>query len=403
MDIKEIIYELNPHWEKGFFYNYERKRKEFLVLRKELNSPLITALYGPRRTGKSVLIKQLIDYLIKEGIKRERILYFSFDLHKKDILTIVKSYREMFSHNFRRGRFFIFLDEVQKLHNWSEELKHLYDVYDRNVKIFVTGSSSLKIKKGSENLAGRIRKFMLNVMSFDEYLEFKGIEVKTEEEFNKYLYRQLPYLILNDEDPSTYIKEIVEKYIYEDIAFEGIRNPSLMEDIFRIIVRSPGQIIKISDLSDDLEVSRNTLSYYFSVLEENLLIRKLYNFSKNARKIEVRSKKYYPFYPNLCVYSSPLYPELSLIYETYVANVSNASYFYNKGGNEIDFIVGESLEVGIESKAKNVIKDKDIKTLIKNPLNLKKRVVVHKENSKILSKRKDIVFVPIKNFNMRLL
>ncbi len=402
MDIKEIIYELNPHWEEGFFYEYKKKRNAFFKLKEDLNSSLITALYGPRRTGKSILVKQLIDYLLRKGVKREKILYFSFDLYRKDILEVVKSYREMFSHNFRKGRFYIFLDEMQKVENWSEELKHLYDNYENNIKLFITGSSSLKIKKGSENLAGRIKKIMLNVMSFEEYLKFKGIKVKTEGEFNKYLYRQLPYLVLNEENPSTYIKEIVKKYIYEDIAFEGVRNPSLMEDLFRIIARTPGQIIKLSDLSDDLSINRNTLSYYLSLLEENLLIRKLYNFSKSARKTEIKSKKYYPFYPNLCAYS-PLFPELPLVYETHIANISNASYFYHKNGDEIDFIVGENLDTGIESKAKNVIKDKDIRTLIKNPLNLKKRIVVHKENSKILSREKNIKFIPIKDFNMQVI
>ena len=75
-----MIEKYNFHWREGFFYNFPEKRKLFDELVKEIKSKQIISLIGLRRTGKTTILKQLIDHLItSEKIEREHILFYSFD------------------------------------------------------------------------------------------------------------------------------------------------------------------------------------------------------------------------------------------------------------------------------------------------------------------------------------
>ena len=89
-----------------------------------------------------------------------------------------------------------------------------------------------------------------------------------------------------------YVKEsIIERVVYKDItALFNIKDISILESLLNIIIEDPGQIIEISDLAKELKISRQTVSNYLSYLEESFLIRKLYNFSNNKRKIERKLK-----------------------------------------------------------------------------------------------------------------
>ncbi len=89
-----------------------------------------------------------------------------------------------------------------------------------------------------------------------------------------------------------YIGEsLVEKVIYRDIAgLFKIKDISLIESLLNIFLEEPGQLIELSELSNDLKISRQTLSNYLSYIEESFLIKKLYNYSKNRRKIERKLK-----------------------------------------------------------------------------------------------------------------
>ena len=93
-----------------------------------------------------------------------------------------------------------------------------------------------------------------------------------------------------------YVKEsIVEKIFYIDIPrLFKISDASVLEPLLNIFMEEPGQLLELSDLAQELKISRQTLSNYLTYLEESFLLRKLYNFSKNRRKVERKLKKYYP-------------------------------------------------------------------------------------------------------------
>ncbi|MEM4134145.1 MAG: ATP-binding protein [Candidatus Micrarchaeia archaeon] len=384
--LKDTILALNPHWEENFFYSYPLKRKVFTKILNSLSHPLMPTLIGPRRVGKTVLMKQTINHLISEGYLRKNILFFSFDEEVKEPLEIINAWEEMIAKKVRGSNFFVFFDEIQKLENWASKIKLLYD--NLGIKIFLSGSASLEVRKGSESLAGRTVDIFVNPISFDEYLLLSGkkhSEIDEEEwkSYVMYMHKQLPELALYPSiDSKEYITSIVKKVIFEDVKkYYRIEESETIEGIFKFICRDPGQIIIISDLAKDFGISRITASNYLHALEKSFLLRKLYNFSKNARKIEVKAKKYYPFYTSLADYVE--LTDFSKLAEIEVAWKTQADFFWNDRGKEIDFIKLKDKDLtAIEVKTRNMIDKKDIKWLVENRIGAKRRIVITGFDSK---------------------
>ncbi|MCX5909311.1 MAG: AAA family ATPase [Deltaproteobacteria bacterium] len=137
-----------------------------------------TVLRGPRRVGKTILLRQIIESLLADGIPPKYILYVAFDeigsLEKTDdpILAIArwfenKTLQTTFNESAREGKpAYLFFDEVQNLSNWAPQIKHLVD--NHQVRILVTGSSSLRIESGRDSLAGRITTLDLGALQLRE-------------------------------------------------------------------------------------------------------------------------------------------------------------------------------------------------------------------------------------------
>ncbi len=378
-DLQELIFFMNKHWEPDFNFNYPLKRHIFSKLIGALEHPLMISINGPRRVGKTVVMKQIINYLIKQGFPRKNILFFSFDEYKEHPIKLIKEWEIMLGKKIHGKNYFMFLDEIQNIDKWAEKIKTLYD--NLNIKIIVSGSASMALRKGNESLAGRILEFYLPPLLYNEYLLFSGkhkSEIKNIEWHNYLLYmkRQLPELAINEGlDAKEYIKTIVKKVIYEDTKkYFGFNETEKIEGIFKSIAKDPGQIINISDISKDFGISRTTCANYLFALEQSYLLRKLYNYSKNPRKSEIRLKKYYPFYTNLICYTDNT--KFGKIAETEVAWKIDAEYFWNNRNKEIDFI---SEKWAIEVKMRKKIDYQDVKWVLKNEFKLKPMVVVSPE------------------------
>lgn len=125
-----------------------------------------TVLRGTRRVGKTILLRQIIDSLLSEGLKPQRLLYVPFDELptfrglSEPILDISRWFQEevikcTFNELVRNeGPAYLFLDEVQNLDAWAPQIKNLVDNHD--VRVLITGSFSLRIETGRDSLAGRI-------------------------------------------------------------------------------------------------------------------------------------------------------------------------------------------------------------------------------------------------------
>ena len=120
----------NLHWREDFTYGYEIKRDLFDELIKHLNARQTIGIIGLRRTGKTVMLKQVIDLLIKEGVARDRILYFSFDDEVASLEEVINEFQSRIGTDIiGAGKLYVFLDEIQKLEGWQDQVKYYYDTY----------------------------------------------------------------------------------------------------------------------------------------------------------------------------------------------------------------------------------------------------------------------------------
>ena len=417
-----MIEKYNFHWRRGFFYNFPKKRFLFNDIVKEIESKQIISLIGLRRTGKTTILKQVIDHLIKsKKVKREYILFYSFDEEQPKIEEIVTEYETKLGKELLciKDRIYIFLDEIQKLKNWQNQVKYYYDNY-QNIKFFVSGSSSLFIKKHTqESLAGRIYEFVLNPLSFEEFLIFKNkgqmlkkkrlFEDTLKKEFLSYQKRQFIEIIdENEERVAKYIKTMIEKIVYQDIPkIFPIENEELLMRILKIIASNPGMLSDYGSLSKELGISRVTLSNYFFYLNESFLIKKLYNFSRNMLTSEKKMKKFYLTTTSFFPFLNNKIDESKLIENLIVAFVDAKFFWRTPQKYEIDVILKEKSKIiPIEVKYKEYISKKDTKNLLRfcEKFNVEEAVIItqSKSNEEIFKlksgNRVKIKFIPAWKF-----
>jgi len=312
----------NRWWDTGEVekvYLKPYKRRLFYTIKKFLEKRQIILIYGLRRTGKTVLMYQLIDFLLKSGVDKKRILYFSFDEKIASLEELFRTYKELVLGKdiLKEKRIYVFLDEIQKLENWQNQLKIFYDLYP-NVKFIVSGSASLVISKGAkESLAGRVYEFVLPLLSFYEYLDFLGEKIPSVENiFNlsqlKEIYlkkeRIVPlffsYLknggfieIAKEEDEleiKEYSKSILEKIIFADIPLSfKIKEPQILRAILELTASHPGFLLDYSKLAEIFKKDQRVISNYVFYLAYSLLIKLFYNFSGSRFVSERKLKKVY--------------------------------------------------------------------------------------------------------------
>jgi len=165
--IRDTLVELNPWWKGEFSLEY-RQREVYREIQRFIALPQIVALTGLRRAGKTTLMLKLAEDAMKKGFDPKDILYFSFDeFRDAQIRDILSEYETLLGRHLDTKRHLILLDEIQKLGGWGDQLKAVYDRYRKNVKIVVSGSESLFIRKGArETLAGRLFELRLSLSHF---------------------------------------------------------------------------------------------------------------------------------------------------------------------------------------------------------------------------------------------
>jgi predicted AAA+ superfamily ATPase len=188
MELAEDLERLNPQWiGKPGPRTPQFHRWIFARLHRLIVSGLTPAviLRGPRRVGKTVLLRQLMEKLLQDNVEASRILYVPFDeieslgkLKLVDpILTVARWFEshqlgQTFNESARADRIaYILLDEVQNLEAWAPQVKHLVDNHE--VRVLVTGSSSLRIEAGRDSLAGRVSTLDLGPLLLREITQLR--------------------------------------------------------------------------------------------------------------------------------------------------------------------------------------------------------------------------------------
>jgi predicted AAA+ superfamily ATPase len=379
-----------------------KTRYAFPQLIEQAEKRQITLLTGLRRVGKTTLFYQLIDNLLKK-FEAKNIFYFSFDEERYSLKEVLETYeKKILKKNFENcGKIWIFLDEVQKAKDWFSTSKIFYDLYP-NLKFFLSGSASLLLsKKAIEYLAGRFFEIRLKPLTFKEFLEMKGVEIKKikKEDLELYQRKALPLFLdylrkagfpeiidwEKDEEIKDYVKNsVIARVILRDIPIEfGVKDFELMEDLLKIIFSNPGIIFNLNSIAKSLGKSRITISNYIDYLKYSLTIRILSNYRGDMLISSRKFKKVYPVVSSLTFsYSSAFYEKefFGKVLEVYAVNTLNANFYFRKNQKEVDMILERDKKL-LPVEVKENVESEDIKKLAKvlEDLKLKEGVIVSLE------------------------
>lgn len=324
MELTKKIAIQNVHWQNGKFETFPFKRDLFENIWRDIDTKLIELVTGPRRTGKSVILKQIINDLIsKKSIKSSQILFFEFS--SKDKQDKIWSAFNYFKEEIADPRLptYLFFDEIQYIDGYEVVVKEIYDNVV-NCKIFITGSLSLSYKRRmQDSLAGRFFTYKLFPLSFSEYLKFKQndvyqlfLDIKNETEHlqlktdkfklsykldllnaefrNFLLYGRFPELIsLNDDQSKAYLYNIVNQSLNQDaFSYFDIEKPVIINSLFDYFRANNGSLISINKLSSQIETTNQTVSLYIDILQQMNLIYIIYNSTNPLIRLNVAKKIY---------------------------------------------------------------------------------------------------------------
>ena len=188
----------------------------------------------------------------------------------------------------------VFIDEAQRVKNIGLTLKLITDNI-REAQLIVTGSSSLDLANEiNEPLTGRKWEFQLFPISWGEYVSYRGF-LKAKSELNqRIIYGMYPDVINHPGDENEVLLQLSDSYLYKDLlAFKGIRKPDLLEKLLQALALQIGNEVSYNELSNMLQVDKNTVSRYIDLLEKTFVIFSIPSFSKNMRKEISKGKKIY--------------------------------------------------------------------------------------------------------------
>ena len=276
--MEQILAIFNPWWDRSFKAGGIEREGYIAELERRERTKDIVFVVGLRRVGKTTLMHQYIEHLIKRGNDPRRILYFSMDhpaLARESILDTLDAYRR--AHGFKHDdRFTVIIDEAHLREGFEQELKAIYDL--GRVKVFATGSSSLSLVERGSNLIGRQSFMEVFPFGFQEYLGIKRLKFRQSDSHLMVRYAEdyvrsggLPEY-LKTGDPN-YVTTMMDAVLYKDIAARrGVRNMVALRELLLIITQSTGSKVSPRKIGRTLGISHETVREHLSQFEESNLI-----------------------------------------------------------------------------------------------------------------------------------
>jgi hypothetical protein len=265
---------------------FERSFVAQLEQRLQAKTPLIQVLVGPRQVGKTTGIRQLL----------ARMSSNSHYANADDLLVTDRSWLlEQWQKALLLGDgALLVIDEIQKVPNWPEVIKSLWDRQPHRLRVVVLGSSSLQIQNGlTESLAGRFELTRIFHWTYSELKEAFGYDL------SRYLmYGGYPGAIGFENEYDrwyAYLKDaIVEAVIGKDILQNRkVANPALFRQAFEILCRYPAQEISYTKLLGQLQDKGNTdlVKYYLELYAGAFLVYSLGKYSAKGWLTRTSSPK----------------------------------------------------------------------------------------------------------------
>ena len=291
----------NPEFKSGFSRLFYLDK-----IRKYQNNSLVKVLVGQRRSGKSYILRQIAEQLIRSGVSPKNILFINKEFLEFDAIQDYKDLDQLIRHYKAKlkpkGKIYLFIDEIQNIRQWERLVNSYSQDYTESYELFISGSNS-KMLSGelSSLLSGRYISFEIFPFSYAEYLGVLNLE-RGKASFIEYLQTGgLPELfhLPDEESKRHYVSAVKDTVLLRDIIQrQAIKDPKLLEDLFIYLINTSSNLLSINNIanyfkSQGRKTSFDTISNYIGFIEDSFLVHHSERFDIRGKETIAGNAKYY--------------------------------------------------------------------------------------------------------------
>lgn len=335
------------------------KREMYLKkIRDSYDSELIKIIVGVRRSGKSVLMMQIIDELKEKGINEDHIIYINFEDYDYTDYTKPKEFNKYIKDKIKdNDKYYLLFDEIQNVEDFEKVINSFR--VTMNVSIFITGSNS-KVLSGdlSTHLAGRYINIKMMPFTFSEYLELQnsqGIIKDKDEAFLEYVeWGGMPqiYNSTSIQERKMYLRDLYNTVILKDIVERNnIKDVNLLNRVIQFMMENIGGVISANSITkflknDNVITSVDTVLNYIEYINNSMIASKTSRYNIRGKSVMTLLEKYYVVDLGLLqLKSSPIEKKVggrleNIVYNELIARGHDV-YIGKTDNGEIDFVVDD--------------------------------------------------------------
>lgn len=282
------------------------KREMYLKkIRDSYDSELIKVIIGVRRSGKSVLMTQIIDELLERGIEDNHIVYINFEDYEYIDLTDPKKFNAYVKSKIKDGKkYYLFFDEIQNVDDFERVVNSFRATL--NVSIFITGSNS-RLLSGelATHLSGRYISIKMMPFTFKEYLQLKKEKnevIDVDKAFMEYVeWGCMPQIFNTNsvEERKLYLRDLYNSVILKDIVERNsIKDINLLNRVVQFLMENIGGIISSNSVTnylknEKIQTTPDTILNYIEYITNSLIINKVNRYDIRGKSVMATLEKYY--------------------------------------------------------------------------------------------------------------
>lgn len=282
-------------------------REDYLkLIRPYYNVDLIKVITGVRRSGKSVLMETIKNEIISNGIKGSHVISINLEDLDYAFITDVKDlYTEIVSHITDKGKYYIFLDEIQHVQNFEKLLASLRAKF--NCSIFVTGSDSTMLSGDLATLlTGRTVEFEIFTFSFKESVDFlrlNNIEVNPDNfiiDYIKWGGFPLRFSFKEESSLKRFLDNLYTNIINRDIIKKTSKiDKTAFKDISLYMMSNAGKEFSAENIAQyyarksKKKVSQRTIYNYLEKLQRAYILHTCKKYNISGKAALDKSDKFY--------------------------------------------------------------------------------------------------------------
>jgi len=361
---EELLSEQNPHWQQGFYYEEGVRRGVLDKAISYIDIPHIVSVVGVRRCGKSTLLRQAVNYLIRErGVAPRQILFINLETpalgsFRHEVQYLEKLYTDYLKLVQPQGQIYFFLDEAHFFPEWQIFIKSHYE--QKRIKFFITGSNSqLLSSEYLTLLSGRVLPLETFPFSFAEFIQARGISHtdKVGLAAGSHRLRSLleEYLHFGGFPEIAYVREtalkneILSMYgrniLFQDIAPRfNVKKSSDLENLYYYLITNISSLCTYNSLAKTVNLNDKTIKDYMMFFADARLLISVDVHDYSVKQRLKSPRKVYSIDTGIAAVGSLSYSKNigrlleNLVFLALLRRGFDITYYRTKNNLEVDFL-----------------------------------------------------------------